>query len=170
MAIHGKFVQYGVRDQKPRQRFKEAKGVLVSLWQLPQITSVTWCLHVHLKCFSAHGVILRAVTVCVCVDVAWLILMLQMIALSHSCLSLVETVGSPFSLLKASQHWCKCFLHWKKSQLLPPGVMFSMCVLRESFTVCCCGQLKYFPLNLPCTSEARSNQSDFQSYDNSDQS
>lgn len=32
----------------------------------------------------------------VCVDVAWLILTLQVIALSHYSLSLVQTVGSLF--------------------------------------------------------------------------
>lgn len=50
----------------------------------------------------------------VCVDVAWLILTLQVIALSHYSLSLVQMVGSLFFFSKLL---CTdvMFLHWNKA-------------------------------------------------------
>lgn len=70
-------------------------------------------------------------SLCLCVDVAWPFLTLPMIALSHSSLSLVETVGSPSSLLKAFLHWCKCFLHWKKKPTVATRCyVFNVCAQR----------------------------------------
>lgn len=71
------------------------------------------------------------VPVLVCVDVAWLILMI-IIALSHYFLSLVELVGSPLFSFSAPVY---TFSAVEKSQLLPPGVMFLMSVTRVVYVV-----------------------------------
>lgn len=90
------------------------------------------------RCFSVHEVILREVTLCVCVDVAWLILTLQVNALSHYSLSLVQTVGSLF-LFFFSKLLCTdvMFLHWKKPTVATRCFILNVCAQRESLSVCC---------------------------------